>query len=1079
MTRVSLTLLGGFEARTGSTLLSLPRKAEALLAYLAVAPGPTHTRSKLAALLWSETSDDDARNNLRQVLFRTRRALGSASKVLTITGEIVGLDQGAVETDVATLRRLVADGSERELRTALDLCRGSLLQGLDVADPVFDEWLSSEREAVHGLMVRALLMLVEREEKRRSMDGVVAAGLRLLGLDPLQEPAHRALMRAYARQGRRAAALRQYQACVDLLQRELQTEPESETKALYRELLRDSSSPGRTSRPEPAPSREEARTIARPPLTGRDAELEYLRAGLDQTLRGRARLAAVFGEAGVGKTRLVEELTVTALSLGCLVLKARGYETEVGLPFALWVNAVRSADVVENRSIIEALGVEWRDSLNPLFTDLPGRRRRGTVETENQLRMFEALSRLLATLASTRPLVVVLEDLQWADETSLRFLAFLSRRIGAARIHVVVTVRPEDAGRGEILAMVVAELRRDGRLREQTLSPLTKPDALALMQALAPRKQRSPPPAIVDRIWRMSEGNPFVIVEALRSAGSDMWRESPTDLPLPARVRQLVLERIDRLAASARRLAAVASVVGRDFDYALVQRAAALPHAEAAEGIEELVRKGIVRQREERFDFVHDRIRETVLGTLIEPQRRQLHLAVATAVEEVCANDLDEHHATLAAHYEQAREWMRAIDALRRASMVTASRGAFREAAALLEHALTLMPYLPRDAAQLGREVDIRIELWDRVLVLPDFQRGEECLLEAQALAAELNDERRAAFVASSLANHDMQARNLERGRRLAEEALGVAERLAEDITAARAAFALGVIRYASGELEGAVDAFSRGIKAAGDDPLTMFSVGVGLCHVHLRGWQAIVLADLGRFDEALPLAHEALERADAVRNLFSTAFAHSALGRVLMIRGEITSALASFESGFELVERYEMGLVRRVYMVWLGLTYALAGRADDALALTTQGPPAWPMTHVARGCALVATGRRTEADKAAQEALAISRRIGEQMQETNALLLLAEIHDGQGASVQPALTYCEAALDIAVSIGLRAHEVQCHRRLGELLVRAGDVVRARQHLATALSLYRAMGMARWIEPTAALLQRVTQTPPI
>jgi hypothetical protein len=97
-------------------------------------------------------------------------------------------------------------------------------------------------------------------------------------------------------------------------------------------------------------------------------------------------------------------------------------------------------------------------------------------------------------------------------------------------------------------------------------------------------------------------------------------------------------------------------------------------------------------------------------------------------------------------------------------------------------------------------------------------------------------------------------------------------------------------------------------------------------------------------------------------------------------------------------------------------------------------------------------------------------------MQETEALLLLAEIHDGQGAPVQPALTYCEAALDIAVSLGRRAHEVQCHRQLGELLVRAGDGARARQHLAAALSLYRAMGMTRWIEPTATLLQRVTET---
>lgn len=297
-----------------------------------------------------------------------------------------------------------------------------------------------------------------------------------------------------------------------------------------------------------------------------------------------------------------------------------------------------------------------------------------------------------------------------------------------------------------------------------------------------------------------------------------------------------------------------------------------------------------------------------------------------------------------------------------------------------------------------------------------------------------------------------MQARNYERGRRLAEEALGVAERLGEELTAARAGFALGVICFGSGDLKGAVDAFARGIVAAGDDLLTMFSVGVGLCHVHLRGWQAIVLGELGRFDEAVPLVHEALERAESVHNIFSMAFAHSAIARVALLRGDADGALAAFESGFQLVERYEIGLVRRIYAVWLGLTYALAGRADAALALADQGPPAWPATHVARGYAHLAAGRVADADTVAQEALALARRIGEQTQETAALLLLVEIHS---AAAERAVTYCERALDIAVSLGLRASEALCHRQLGELLVRAGDRARARRHLATAVSLCR------------------------
>ena len=1073
MPLLSLTLLGGFEARVRTKAMTLPRKAQALLAYLALAGPPTHPRSKLAALLWSDAEEEDARNNLRQVLFRTRRALGTASRVLTVDGELVGLDLTAVESDVGTLRRLVSEGGDHALRTAVPLCGGTLLEGLEVGDPAFEEWLRTERTRLGELVVGALVDLLQREERHGALEGVVAVAHRLLGLDALQEGAHRALMRAYAGLGRRAAALRQYQLCVDALHRELQAEPEPETKALYLELLRQPSTEARTVGSHAAGSRSGQAGSKRSALTGRTAELGMLARALDDALAGTSRIVAVSGEAGVGKSRLVEEAVADAVTRGCIVLQARAYETEQGLPFGLWVSALRSAGIIENPTLIEALGSEWRDSLNPLFHDLPGRRRRGSVETENQLRLFEALTRLVGTIAAAQPVVVVLEDLQWADATSLSLLAFLGRRLLDARACVLVTARLEDAERGGPLPTVISELRSDGRLVEVTLSPLTRADTRRLIEALAPRTRDRLTPELTDRIWQMSEGSPFVITEAVRVAGQHRWPQTAASLPLPDRVRQLILDRIDRVSSAARTLAEAAAVVGGAFEYSLLRRAAAMADGEAAEGVEELLRRGVFRQVEEHFDFTHDRVRETVLGTLIVPRRRRLHLAVAAAIEETRAHDLDHHQIALAVHYEQGEDWLRAVDCLRQASLVTASRGAFREAADLLERALGMLAKLPRDQETLGRAVDVRVELWDRVLVLPDFRRGEECLLEARAAAAELKDDRRAAFVASSLANHDVQVRNLDRGRRLALEALEFAERAGGEIIAARGAFSLGLIRYASGDLLGAIDAFTRGIKAAGDDPLTTFSVGVGLCHVHLRGQQAVVLAELGRFEEALPLAREALDRANAVRNLFSTAFAHSVVARALLFKGDFEDALEQLESGFELVKTYEFGLVRRIYVVWLTMAYALVDRPEAALRLSSEGPPQWPMTHVARARALMAAGDLAAASIVAHEALSIAQRIGEQTQETAALILLTEIHGGPNAPLEPARSHGEAALAIATRLGLRAFQVHCHRQLGELLVGAGLRHPARGHLLEALALYQNMGMQRWIPGTSALLTQI------
>jgi tetratricopeptide (TPR) repeat protein len=249
--------------------------------------------------------------------------------------------------------------------------------------------------------------------------------------------------------------------------------------------------------------------------------------------------------------------------------------------------------------------------------------------------------------------------------------------------------------------------------------------------------------------------------------------------------------------------------------------------------------------------------------------------------------------------------------------------------------------------------------------------------------------------------------------------------------------------------------------------------VGVGLCHAHLRGHQAIIFAELGRFDDALRLAEDARDRAESVRNLFSMAFAYYAFARVLLMRGDFDRALELLATGFELVETYAIGLVRRMYVVWLTVAYAQLGRPEAALPLAAQGPPLWVTTHIARARAMLAAGRPADASAAAHEGLAMARRIGEQTQETAALVLLAEIHGGPDASLEPARSHGEAALAIARRLGLRAFQVHCHRQLGELLAAAGQRRPAREHLVEALALYRDMGMRRWVSGTAALLARV------
>jgi len=239
MTHLSIRLFGGFQAElaSGPPLGIRRKKAQALLAYLALHPGLARSRDSLAALLWSGTTDEHARHNLRQTLFALRKAV--APDPFIVKGELVGLQEGTVEVDVAAFERGVAQGTRDALREATGLYRGELLDGLRIDEAPFDDWLAGERQRLRELGLNALEKLLAMDLETGSLERAVETGLRLLALDPLRESAHRTLMELYARQGRRTAGLRQYQRCAEALRRELGVEPEAATTRRYREILSD------------------------------------------------------------------------------------------------------------------------------------------------------------------------------------------------------------------------------------------------------------------------------------------------------------------------------------------------------------------------------------------------------------------------------------------------------------------------------------------------------------------------------------------------------------------------------------------------------------------------------------------------------------------------------------------------------------------------------------------------------------------------------------------------------------------------------------------------------------------------
>jgi TolB-like protein/DNA-binding SARP family transcriptional activator/Tfp pilus assembly protein PilF len=254
MNRWRVNLLGRFELRSpdGQEVALGARKSIALLALLGAAPGLRMSRDRLATLLWEDMPDAQARGNLRQLLAATRRP----APFLEAEGGTIGFSEGMVESDLAAFEAAIADDSTGALERAAALYRADLLEGFSLRDRNFDEWLTGERERLREHAVQLFLRLMERAAAA-GVEPAIRWALRILAVDPVHEPAHRALMELYVAQGRHAAALRQYEQLRETLSRELGTRPEPETDALARRIREDRRNP--------------ARPVAEPILVGSDA----------------------------------------------------------------------------------------------------------------------------------------------------------------------------------------------------------------------------------------------------------------------------------------------------------------------------------------------------------------------------------------------------------------------------------------------------------------------------------------------------------------------------------------------------------------------------------------------------------------------------------------------------------------------------------------------------------------------------------------------------------------------------------------------------------------------------------------
>jgi predicted ATPase/two-component SAPR family response regulator len=624
-------------------------KTLALLAYLAVEPG-SQRRDKLATLFWGDKDERRAAANLRRAFWNLRRVLnpggeGDCPYLIVNRREAAFNRESSYWLDVEQFEKLASQeageltGRSRErptnlptLREAVQLYRGDFLAGLQVdGAPAFERWVLGQRAYLKDQALRAFHQLSDLHAARGEHDQATEVLRQFLTLAPWREETHRQVMLMLALQGEKEQALHQYESCVQTLDREMDAAPSQETQRLYRRI-RD----GEIEATPASPSPDQAPRL---PFVGRGDAYAWL---LEQ--RTKPGLTLVEGEAGVGKTRLLHEVLRRATGEGASVLRGRCHEFQDAVPYHAVNEAIEGylestpTEALDlPTSTLAELG-RLVPAISRLHPDVKPARPQDTTAARE--RFFDSVAVFLRSLHHP---VLFLDDLHWANAGTVDLLHYLTRALEECSCWLVGTYRPEETSLEHPLTRMRQGLNRDGLVHRLRLAPLTAED---VTQAIAQSLRGEGKSALSTYLFRQSGGNPFILTEVLEvleekgvlDVQDGAWQlvgELDRDDLLPARVQDVILQRVGRLSSEARWPLDVAAVIGRPFTPAFLARAAGV----SSEALEEHTetwrsRRLIACDAAGRCDFTHDKIRESVYHHLPEQMRRLLHGRVGQVLVE-------------------------------------------------------------------------------------------------------------------------------------------------------------------------------------------------------------------------------------------------------------------------------------------------------------------------------------------------------------------------------------------------------------------------------------------------------------
>jgi len=822
-------------------------------------------------------------------------------------------------------------------------------------------------------------------------------------------------------------------------------------------------------------------------FVGRETELQTLRQGLEKARAGHGQVVALVGEPGVGKSRLFWEFIHSHRTQGWLVLEGGSASYGKATPYLLVIDLLKAYFQIESRdeprrirekvtgrllSLDRMLEPLLPAMLSLLDVPVEDAQWEALDPPQRRQRTLDALKRLVLRESQIQPLGLALEDLHWIDSETQALLDTLVESLPTARLLLLVNYRPEYR-HGWGGKTYYTQLRIDSlppESAETLLQTLLGDDpGLALLK---------------NRLIAQTQGNPLFLEESVRTLvetqvlqghqGAYRLVKPLATVQVPGTVQAILAARIDRLPPEEKRLLQAAAVIGEDVAFPLLAAITDEPEEALQRGLAHLQASEFLYEArlfpDLEYTFKHALTYQVAYNSLLQERRRALHAKIVETLERIHADRLTEHVERLAHHALQGEVWEKAVGYLRQAGLRAMARAANREAATYLEQALEALGHLPerRDVTELS--IDLRFDLRTALVPLADWERMQEHLHSADALASALGDQPRLARVSIYMVIQSVLAQEYEEAVRFGQQALSIGQALGDLAIQVPANAYLGVAHEARGDHRAAVDVLQANVALIPEDLRhERFGQATSMASFS-RSILSLSLSDLGRFAEANQQAEEAARIAEEAGLRYSIAFAWHALGVAHVGRGDFPRARTVLERCVDLCRTYGLPVIMPAAMASLAVALGHEGRSAEALALADEvaGLPVSRRFHTER--ILVSLGmasmRADRAKVAARtgEALEASQRRGARASEAYALLLLGDIAmHGDPVDVGVVDTHYRAALGRAHELGMRPLVGHCHLGLGKLHRRIGEDAQAREHLAAAATLYRDMDMRFWL----------------